>query len=98
MKGKYRSKLKALANSLDKSLNIGKKGLSKNTIDQINDQLEKRELVKINVLTNNLDDQEEMLEYILKETNAEFVSHMGSKFVIYRQNEDPQKRVINIDE
>lgn len=85
---KQRKHLKSLANTMDPKVIIGKNGITENLLTQIDDTLEANELVKIKILNNNLDDHNDLIQEILKELNAEFVSHMGNKFVIYRQSED----------
>ncbi|WP_103981950.1 ribosome assembly RNA-binding protein YhbY [Helcococcus massiliensis] len=85
---KQRKHLKSLANTMDPKVIIGKNGITENLLTQIDDTLEANELVKIKILNNNLDDHNDLIQDILKELNAEFVSHMGNKFVIYRQSED----------
>lgn len=91
MIGKKRAKLKKLAHKLDPMINIGKNGISDNTIKEIDQLLEKNELVKIKVLNNNDDDREELLEQILQETGAIFVQLIGSILVIYRKSEEEPK-------
>lgn len=85
---KQRKHLKSLANTMDSKVIIGKNGITENLLTQIDDTLEANELVKIKILNNNLDDHNDLIQEILKELNAEFVSHLGNKFVIYRQSED----------
>ncbi|WP_297378507.1 ribosome assembly RNA-binding protein YhbY [uncultured Helcococcus sp.] len=85
---KQRKHLKSLANTMDPKVIIGKNGITENLLTQIDDTLEANELVKIKILNNNLDDHNDLIQEILKELSAEFVSHMGNKFVIYRQSED----------
>lgn len=85
---KQRKHLKSLANTMDPKVIIGKNGITENLLTQIDDTLEANELVKIKILNNNLDDHNDLIQEILKELNAEFVSHLGNKFVIYRQSED----------
>ena len=97
MNGNQRAQLKKIAHNMDPMLIIGKNGLSDNLIKQIDDLLEKRELVKIKVLNNNFDDKDEMLDEILQRTDSLYVSHVGFTYVIYRENEDPDKRVINLN-
>ncbi|MDO5017848.1 MAG: ribosome assembly RNA-binding protein YhbY [Lagierella massiliensis] len=85
---KQRSYLKSIAHNLDPLLIIGKGGVTENTIEQLNDLLNKRELVKLKILDNNLDNREEMIEKILNELNCDFVQFIGSKLTIYRQSEE----------
>lgn len=85
---KQRKYLKSLANTIDPKIIIGKNGISENLLTQIDDTLEANEIVKIKILKNNLDDDQETIDNIIEKLNCEFVSHMGSKFVIYRQSKD----------
>lgn len=91
LKGKQRSYLKSLSNNLDPIIQIGKSGLSEGVLNQLDDLLEARELIKIKVLNNCLDDQMEMVSKICDELNAEFVQSIGSKIVIYRESEENKK-------
>ena len=50
---KQRATLRAMANGLDPVMQIGKEGLSDNSIKQINDLFNARELFKITVLKKN---------------------------------------------
>lgn len=50
MTSKQRAYLKSLASTTSAIFQIGKSGISENTIKQINDALEARELIKITVL------------------------------------------------
>ena len=85
---KQRKYLKSLANTIDPKIIIGKNGITENLLEQINDTLEANEIVKIKILKNNLFDDKETIDEILEKLYAEFVSHMGSKFVIYRQSKE----------
>ena len=49
---KQRANLKSIANTLNPILIIGKNGIEENTIKQIKDSLEKRELIKIKILNS----------------------------------------------
>lgn len=93
---KQRAKLKSLSQNTDPIINIGKNGITDNLIREIEDLLTSRELIKIKILNNNMDDPKEMIEEILSKTSSDFVSHLGFKFVIFRQNKDPKKRKVNL--
>ena len=56
MTSKQRAYLRGLANSIDPIFQIGKSGLSENLLKQLDDALEARELIKINVLENSGED------------------------------------------
>ncbi len=86
MTSKERANLRSMANSLQAILQIGKNGVSDNTIKQIDDALEARELIKITVLETSGEDVRELAHEVAKMVNAEVVQFIGSKFVLYREN------------
>ncbi len=90
MRGKQRSYLKGLANTLRPSLVIGKLGVNDNTLKELDDQLSANELVKIRFLDTNGLDPNEVAHDLCEELGAEFVSQLGSKAVLYRPAEEPK--------
>jgi len=86
--GKQRSYLKGLANGLDPIMQIGKSGITETVIKQIDDALEARELIKINVLSNSPLEAKETAEEIAESVGAEYVQSIGNRFVIYRQSKE----------
>lgn len=91
LKGKQRSYLKGLANKMRPIAQVGKSGITENFIKQMDDALEARELVKVNVLENSLLDAKETGIEVAKLTRAEFVQAIGNKFVIYRKSKNDPK-------
>ncbi len=91
--GKQRSYLKALANGIDPIMQIGKSGVTETVLKQIDDALEARELIKINVLNNSLLETKETAAEISEAVRAEYVQSIGNKFVIYRESKE---KLINI--
>ncbi len=85
---KQRAYLKGLANNLDPVLQIGKKGITDNFIRQVDQILENKELIKINVLKNSFQEADHMAIELSEKLNAEFVQTIGNKFVIYRESEE----------
>lgn len=85
---KQRAYLKSLAHKLEPVLLIGKGGVNENTLTQLDELLNKRELIKIKILNNNYDDKDELIESILNSLNAEFIQFIGSKFTIYRESDE----------
>lgn len=85
---KERAKLKSLSHDYKPVINIGKNSITDEVIRAIDEALSSRELIKIKILNNNLDDQDEILENILTSLNADFVNHLGSIITIYRKSDD----------
>lgn len=88
---KQRSHLKSLANTIDPIFQLGKGGISENFIKQIDDALETREIVKVNVLKNSILDPTEVANEIADKLKAEYVQSIGRKFVIYRESRENKK-------
>jgi len=86
MTSKERAQLRGMANTMQPILQIGKNGLSDNSIKQVDDALEARELIKITVLENSGEDTREIAHEIAHEVKAEVVQVIGSKFVLYRKS------------
>lgn len=89
--GKQRSYLKGLANNIDPIFQLGKNGLTENFVKQVDEALEARELVKINVLKNCFLDATDVASQLADELNAEFVQSIGRKFVLYRESVENKK-------
>ena len=89
---KQRAQLRGLANSIDTIVHIGKDGLGENLIKQANDALEARELIKCRVLENSEYTAREGAEALAKATRSEVVQVIGTKFVLYRQSHNKEKK------
>lgn len=89
--GKQRSYLKALANKMDPIFQVGKNGITDNFIIQIEEALEARELIKVNVLNNSLLEAKEVALELVEKTDAEYVQSIGNKFVLYKESEENKK-------
>lgn len=92
--GKQRSYLKSLAHKLEPIFQVGKNGITENFIKQVDEALEKRELIKIKVLNNSLLDAKEVANMLAEKTNAEFVQSIGNKFVLYRESKKHEKIIL----
>ena len=93
---KQRAKLRAMANTLKPTFQIGKDGIGDNLISQLDDLLEARELVKVTVLETALLSAREACEECTARLDAEPVQCIGLKFVMYRQARNPKNRKIEI--
>ena len=82
------------ANGIETIFQIGKDGVGENLINQIEDALRARELIKLRVLENSLLTPKEAAEEICLKTGAESVQVIGTRFVIYKRNEKEPKIVI----
>ena len=89
---KQRAQLRGLANSIDTIIHIGKDGIGENLIQQANDALEARELIKGRVLDNNIEyDARLAAQELAVATRSEVVQVIGTKFVLYRESHSKPK-------
>ena len=86
MTSKERAQLRGQANTMQPILQIGKNGITGNSIKQIDDALEARELIKITVLETSGEDTREIAHEIASNVSAEVIQVIGSKFVLYRKS------------
>ena len=96
MNSKQRSMLKGMAMNIDPIFQIGKGGLTPEITEAVSDALEKRELVKINILKNCDDDRNMLSEALAGRTGSEVVQVIGKKIVLFRYQKDPKKRKIEL--
>ena len=88
---KQRAYLRGLAAAEDTIVIIGKGGITENIIIQMNDALKARELVKGRVLENSMLTAREAADALSETCRAEVVQVIGSKFVLYKRNEQKPK-------
>ena len=87
---KERAELRAQANSIDTTLMVGKNGVTDTVIEEAENLLTARELVKGKVLDGALLSPREVSDALCEATGAEGVAVIGTKFVIYRFSEKCQ--------
>ncbi len=98
MTGKDRAKLRAIANTYETILLIGKNGITPEVEKQADDALSKREMIKGKVHETCELTAREVCTQLSEALHAEPIQVIGTKFVLYRQNKDVKKRVIFLDE
>ena len=89
---KQRAQLRGMANSLDPIVHIGKEGITDNLVKQADEALEARELIKCKVLENAMLTAREACQELSVKTRSEAVQGIGSKFVLYRQSHNKEKK------
>ncbi|HIU67473.1 MAG TPA: ribosome assembly RNA-binding protein YhbY [Candidatus Caccomorpha excrementavium] len=88
---KQRAYLKGLAMNLDPIYQIGKSSLTPEITKGIDEALKARELVKIAVLNNCLDDPKELGSMVAERTRSELVQVIGKKIVLYRESKEKKR-------
>ncbi len=85
MTSKQRAYLKSKASVMEPIFQVGKSGVTPESIIAINEALEKRELIKLHVLKNCFDDPREIAQVIAERTNSIVVHVIGKKIVLFKQ-------------
>lgn len=88
LNSKQRAYLRGLANQIETILIVGKGEINENIITQADNALTARELIKCRVLENSSYTAREACDIIAEKCGADGVQVIGSKFVLYRRNED----------
>ncbi|MBR2133171.1 MAG: ribosome assembly RNA-binding protein YhbY [Eubacterium sp.] len=89
MTSKERAALRAKANPLEPIIQIGKEGMSDNLINQIDDTLDVRELIKIRVhLETSPESPKELAQKLADALGADVVQVIGGVIVLYREADE----------
>lgn len=88
MTSKQRAYLKSLASSLDPIFQVGKSSLTPQVTEAVGEAFNTRELIKVAVLKNCLDDPREIGEMIAERTHSQVVQVIGKKIVLYKPDRD----------
>ncbi len=94
MTSKQRAYLRSLAMKIDPVLNIGKGGYSPEIVDELDRILEKRELVKVQLLQNCVEDIKEMSQVLSDRTHSVVVQVIGRRIVFYRESKENKEIVL----
>ena len=91
MTTKQRAYLKGLAMNIDPILHIGKSSLTPEMVNAVAEALEARELIKLNVLKNCMDDIKELSVVLAERTRSEVVQTIGRRIVLYKESKEHKK-------
>ncbi len=94
MTSKQRSYLKSLANSLDPVFQIGKSSLTPEFTAAVSEAFNTRELLKIAVLKNCMDDPKEIAEMLAGRTHSQVVQVIGRKIILYKESKENKKIIL----
>lgn len=70
---------------------IGKGRLTPEITNAVDEALEARELIKLSVLNNCMDEPDEMARVLAERTHSEVVQVIGKKIILYRESKTKKK-------
>lgn len=85
MTSKQRAYLRSQSAMMDPIFQVGKASVTPEMITAIDEALEKRELIKLSVLKNCMDDPREIADTIAGRTNSIVINVIGRKIVLFKQ-------------
>lgn len=88
LNSRQRAQLRGLANNIETIFQVGKSGVTENTVKQVNDALEARELIKLRTLETCPTSSRETADELAEKTEADVVQVIGSRFVLYKESKD----------
>ncbi len=77
--------------TLDTILHIGKSGVTPEITQSVQEALEARELIKLNVLKNCMYDIREIAETLADRTHSEVIQVIGRKIILFREAKENSK-------
>ena len=95
LSSKERAFLRGIANKTNSIFQVGKSGVTPELTQSIDNALEARELVKINILDNCMEDTKSVAETISVRTKSDVVQIIGNRIVFYRKSK--KKNVIEFN-
>ena len=97
MTSKQRAYLRSLSNRIEPIFQIGKSGVTDVLVEQLNNALEARELIKINVLETAPDSKKDIAEEIALRTDSILVQILGNKITLYKARKKDPKIILPKD-
>lgn len=94
MTSKQRAYLKSLASTMDPLFQIGKGSVTPEVVEAISEAFNNRELLKIAVLKNCMDDPRAIAEVVAERTRSQVVQVIGKKIVLYKPDKKNPKIVL----
>ena len=94
MTSNQRAYLNGLAMTMEPIFQIGRSSLTPENTQAISEALAARELIKISVLNNCMDDPRELAQMVAERTHAQVVQVIGKKIVLYREGKDEKKKIV----
>ena len=90
---KQRSHLRGMASTINPIFQIGKASMNPGLTQAVSEALDARELIKITVLKNCLDDGRSIAEVLAERTRSEVVQVIGKKIVLYKEGKKEKKKI-----
>lgn len=95
LRGKQKRFLRAQANHLQPLFAVGKEGLTANWLAQLAGALDRRELIKVNILQNADVTTAEVQTFIESQTDIQVVQTIGRVLVLFKVSANKEMRQLS---
>ena len=93
MTSKQRAYLRSLAMTMEPIFQVGKSSITPEFTEAIAEALEARELIKISVLQNCMDDPKEIAQILGDRPRSQVVQVVGKKITLYKEGKEGKKKI-----
>lgn len=94
MTSKQRSYLKGLASNIDPIFQIGKSSLTPEVTEAVSEAFNTRELIKIAVLKNCMEEPKTLAGILAERTHSQVVQVIGKKIILYKESKEHKKIIL----
>ena len=88
LNSRQRAQLRGMANDMETILQVGKGGINENTVKQVEDALEARELIKLRILETCPTNVRETADELAARTQSDVVQVIGYRFILYKESKN----------
>ncbi len=88
LNSRQRAQLRAMANDMETILQVGKSGINENTVKQVKDALEARELIKLRVLETCPTNARITADTLAESVDCDVVQVIGTRFILYKESKN----------
>ena len=89
--GKQKSFLRSMGMTLDPVVMIGKEGVTPTVVQSAAEVIKKRELIKVRVLQNCMEEPKDAITTLAERTDANLVQVIGHNGLLFKRNFDKPK-------
>ena len=89
--GKQKSFLRSMGMKLEPVVQIGKEGVTPTVVQAAREAIKKRELIKVRVLNNCLEDASDVMELLAERCDANLVQIKGNTGLLFKRNFEKPK-------
>ena len=89
--GKQKSFLRSMGQKLEPVVMMGKEGVTPTVVQAAQEAIEKRELIKVRVLQNCMEEPEDAITMLAERADVNLVQIIGRNGLLFKRNDDKPK-------